>query len=89
MPVFMDEITKDQLISNQQMQIENMKLKMEGMLKKQAIVFARLANIGTLFTGVGAPLNDNLIGLNDVQTKWCQEVYDDLENIMNSQNLKL
>jgi hypothetical protein len=59
-----NKMTKDELIVSQQLQIEELsaKLKTNNALRKKLI---------SSFYSIGAPLNDNLLNLNNEQLRWC------------------
>lgn len=67
-------MTKDELISKQQLEIEEYKIQSESkaQLKKQLI--AR-------FVSIGQPLNDNVLQFNKEQQKWCLRVLELIEQL--------
>lgn len=60
-------MTKDQLITKQQLQIEEYK----SLLEENSEIIQLLKN---QFYCIGAPLNDNILQFNKAQQKWCREV---------------
>lgn len=67
-------MTKDELISKQQLEIETYKL---IMLKNRKLV----KNARMKFIAIGQPLNDNVLMMNGSQLNWCQSVLDLIESI--------
>lgn len=67
-------MTKDELITKQQLQIEKYKemLKVNKELKSQII---------GKFYSIGQPLNDNVLQMNEDQMKWCFEVVHLVEHL--------
>lgn len=57
-------MTKEELITNQQLQIEEMSAK----LKQNKTVYQKAVS---RFYSIGAPLNDNLLKFNKRQLRWC------------------
>jgi hypothetical protein len=68
------EMTKDELIAKQQLQIEEYKeiLKLNKELKRK--IEGKLFNIGQ-------PLNDNVLQMNKDQKKWCFGVVELVEQL--------
>lgn len=67
-------MTKDELIAKQQLEIESQKSIIESNRE--------LANdIKMMFVAIGQPLNDNVLMFNRDQLKWCQRVYDKIEEL--------
>ena len=67
-------MTKDELITKQQLQIEGYKekLKENKELVKQAI--------GMCYN-IGQPLNDNVLKMNNPQMKWCFDICNIIKEI--------
>ena len=57
-------MTKDELITKQQLQIEEYKQIFEENNKLRSELIGKFYNIGQ-------PLNDNVLQMNDKQIKWC------------------
>ena len=68
------KMTKDELITKQQLQIEKYKemLKVNKKLKSQIV---------GKFYSIGQPLNDNVLQMNEDQMKWCFEVVHLVEHL--------
>jgi len=68
------EMTKDELIAKQQLQIEEYKeiLKLNKELKRK---------IEGKFFNIGQPLNDNVLQMNKDQKKWCFGVVELVEQL--------
>ena len=60
-------MTKDELIAKQQLQIEEMKASLEENKEIKKRLHGKFYNIG-------APLNDNVLRLNNEQLKWCMQM---------------
>lgn len=67
-------MTKDQLIANQQVQIEEYKDMLRNNLRVKESI------IGSLYS-IGAPLNDNLLKFNKDQLKWLMSLGDKINEI--------
>ena len=67
-------MTKDELISKQQLELESYRLQLED--NERVLDILRLR-----FYAVGAPLNDNSLRFNDPQLKWCFKTFDLIEQI--------
>ena len=67
-------MTKDELISKQQLEIENLKLTMQ--INRNLV-----RNLKMKFVAIGQPLNDNVLMMNGSQLNWCQSVLDLIESI--------
>ena len=60
-------MNKDTLIANQQIQIEEFKLAIKENEETLRIINYR-------FTGIGQPLNDNILKMNNSQLAWVFEI---------------
>lgn len=61
-------MNKDELIAKQQLEIEEMKMK----LISNNETYKQLHG---MFYSIGAPLNDNILKMNVDQLRWCSKVY--------------
>lgn len=68
------DMTKDELISKQQLKIESYK---EKFSENREII----NQIKGSFVSIGQPLNDNILQFNRDQLKWCMKVYDLIDQI--------
>lgn len=67
-------MTKEELITKQQLQIEEFKENFEENSRIQSEIIGKFYNIGQ-------PLNDNKLQMNKDQKRWCQRVVDLAEEI--------
>jgi hypothetical protein len=67
-------MTKDELITKQQLEIEQYK----EMLEENADIVSSLTG---LFFNIGQPLNDNVLNFNKEQQKWCFSVINLIEQL--------
>jgi len=67
-------MTKDELIANQQLEIEEMK----SMLKENTQL---IQDIRMSFFAIGQPLNDNALQFNKEQQGWCFNVVGLIEQL--------
>ena len=67
-------IMKDKLISKQQLEIQEYKEILEENTKLRTKLYSLLFSIG-------APLNDNILGFNKDQLKWCMEIANLIEEL--------
>lgn len=67
-------MTKEELITKQQIEIEQFK---QMSLENKALI----RNIKAKFTNIGAPLNDNILGFNPKQINWCGNVFELIDQI--------
>lgn len=67
-------MNKDELITKQQLKIEDFERKLK--LNKQLI-----KNVKLKFYGMGQPLNDNILNFNKKQQAWCFEVMDLIDQL--------
>ncbi len=68
------EMTKDELITKQQLQLEEYK----KMLGENS---ATIQSLTGKFYNIGQPLNDNVLQFNKDQQKWCFEVASLIEQL--------
>lgn len=59
-------MNKDELISNQQLEIETLKESIEDL-------YCAMENIDGALYNIGAPLNDNILGFNHVQRQYLKK----------------
>ena len=67
-------MTKDELISKQQLEIEEFK---EREKYNKEIV----SSLNARFTNIGAPLNDNVLQFNNDQIKWALRTFELIESL--------
>jgi hypothetical protein len=67
-------MTKDELITKQQLEIEEYK----EMLEENHNIITRLTG---MFYNIGQPLNDNILNFNKEQQKWCFSVINLIEQL--------
>jgi hypothetical protein len=67
-------MNKDELITKQQLEIENFK-------EREKTNAEILRKINYRFIGIGQPLNDNCLKFNQNQLKWCTQVHDLIEQL--------
>ena len=67
-------MTKDELITKQQLEIEQYKQDEEENRNT-------LRSLEGMFYSIGAPLNDNILKFNNDQLKWCFKTYDLIERL--------
>lgn len=67
-------MTQEELITKQQLQIEEYKLAFEENRKL-------LRDIKGKFYNIGQPLNDNVLQFNPNQLKWCAQVLNMIEQL--------
>ena len=67
-------MTKDELITKQQLEIEELKkdFKENEKLRKE---------IRGMFYNIGQPLNDNILKMNNKQMRWCFDVMEKVDCI--------
>ena len=60
-------MTLEELVAKQQLRIEELEIMLKG---NRA---TKLQLINKVY-GIGQPLNDNVLGFNDQQMRWCQSI---------------
>lgn len=68
-------MTKDELISKQQIEIENYKIILDEHLRLKNKIRFR-------FYAIGQPLNDNVLNFNQDQIKWCLGTVELIDNMI-------
>lgn len=69
---------KDKIIAKQQMEIEHYKY-------QQRLNHSLKRNLSMKFYAIGAPLNDNILNMNNDQLKWCFSVNKLIEELDTSE----
>lgn len=67
-------MTKDELITKQQLEIEEYKIILQENKKLLKLLRGKFYNIGQ-------PLNDNVLQFNKEQQRWCFEVFNLIEQL--------
>jgi hypothetical protein len=73
-------MTKDELITKQQLEIENYK----RIMNENSDI---IRNIKMRFIAIGQPLNDNVLMFNKDQLRWCGKTFQMIETLISSREL--